>query len=296
MIEIVSLHFGSGAGHVFGGLALWQEFKRVFKSDFHFILLNDSPFQFPKDEESLEVHSIFLQADKVFHSDRDSVLYEHLKHLDPDIIIVDTVWFPILPILNEFRAIKVFYSAYMPEKWFTPPPFNDGTQAFFSADDYDLAFTIDPYFHIEGCINIAPVINVHESLIMPPDVIRSILEVPDDRKLALVAHNGHGGEIENILKDAELDPLEYCIRSISSFDDVSARIFPLSHYMSGVDLAVGGCGYHFFYETKFYQIPTLYFPQPRIGNEQNWRLDTNKDYDGPYNGVVKMVEMILFLL
>uniref|UniRef100_UPI002637CCDF hypothetical protein n=1 Tax=Oceanispirochaeta sp. TaxID=2035350 RepID=UPI002637CCDF len=114
-------------------------------------------------------------------------------------------------------------------------------------------------------------------------------------KLALVAHNGHEGEIEKILEDADIDPNEYSLRSISSFDEVSKQLFPLSHYMSGVDLAIGGCGYHFFYETKFYNIQTLYFPQPRIGNEQHWRLEHCLDYDGPYDGADQMVQRIMEL-
>jgi len=199
-------------------------------------------------------------------------------------------------ILHEFRAITSIYFWFLPPEWFRTPPLDDGVSVSFDPEEYNLAFTIDPHFELSGCISVPPVVNVHKNLIQPPEVIRTALNVPDDMKLALIAHNGHDGEIDEIMKQADIDPDEYCRRSVSSFDDVSRKLFPLSHYMSGVDLAIGGCGYFFFYETKFYKIPSLYFPQTRIGNEQHWRLMHNNDYSGPFNGAEIIVERILDLI
>jgi hypothetical protein len=295
LINIASLHFGSGGGHIFGGLTLWQTFKIYLKEPFHYYLLTDSVFELPFIDETLEVIPIVAEPEKMWGRDRETMLYQYLKHIDPDLIIVDNIWFPIKPFLHEFKAKTAIYFWFLPPEWFQTPPLEDGVSHAFQPEDYDLPFTIDPNFHLDGCINIPPVINIHDSTIQPPEIIRSVLEIPEGKKLALVAHNGHEGEIEEILKHADLDPNEYCLRSISSFDDVSKKLFPLSHYMGGIDLAIGGCGYHFFYETKFYDIPTIYIPQPRIGNEQHWRLEKNEDFKGPFNGADILVEKLLAL-
>ncbi|MBF9018321.1 MULTISPECIES: hypothetical protein [unclassified Oceanispirochaeta] len=296
MIKIASLHFGSGGGHIFGGLTLWQTFKIYLKEPFHYSLLTDSVIELPFVDETLEVIPIVAEPEKMWGRDRETMLYQYLKHIDPDLIIVDNIWFPVKPFLHEFSAKTAIYFWFLPQQWFQTPPLDDGISHSFQAEDYDLPCTIDPHFHQDGCLNIPPVINIHQSNLQPPEIIRSVLEVPDNKKLALVAHNGHEGEIEDILKNADIDPDEYCLRSISSFDDVSKKLFPLSHYMSGIDLAIGGCGYHFFYETKFYKIPTIYIPQPRIGNEQHWRFEHCIDYEGPFNGADILVEKLLALL
>jgi hypothetical protein len=165
----------------------------------------------------------------------------------------------------------------------------------FDPKEYDLVFSIDPQFNFPGSRQLAPVINIHESLIQPPHLIRDVLQIPDDKKLALIAHNGQEGEIEKLMKNSHVNPDEYCQKSLSSYTEESETLFPLAHYMKGVDLAIGGSGYSFFWETKFYNIPTMYIPQPRIGNEQHWRLEHCLDYNGPYDGADQMVRRIMDL-
>ena len=196
MINIVSLHFGSGGGHLFGGLTLWQAFKIHCRVPFQFTILSDSVIEVPFKDDSLEVFSILLEPEKMLTNDKDSILYQYLKHLDSDVIIVDNIWFPVSPFISEFKAIKVIYFRFLPPEWFITPPLDDGEVHAFDPSMYDLAFTIDPEFEIPNCISVPPVINVHEQTMKPPDKIRAVLEVPDDKKLALVAHNGYEGEIE----------------------------------------------------------------------------------------------------
>lgn len=296
MLKIVSFHFGAGAGHFFGGIALWQSFKMNYKGEFHFSLLHDLPIDIPFEDETLESLLISLEPEILFETATTTILYQYLKHLDPDLIIVDTIWVPAAPLLDLFNAKKVFYSFYMPEFWFGYHPWDRKKFYPFNPSQYDLCLARDPHFQFPGSNSIPPVINVHESLLKSSEIIRSVLEVPSGKKLALIAHNGLDGEIEDIMKQADINPKEYCLRSLSSFENVSNRLFPLSHYMSGIDLAIGGGGYHFFYETKYYNILTFYNPQPRIGNEQHWRVEHCKEYKGPYNGAEIIVERILSLL
>lgn len=294
-MNIVMLSYGKGAGHLARAFSLFESFKRSDIDTDLFTIITDSPLDVGDCYDEIEICQVLIEPEKVFLDDRTSALYNLLKHINPDLIISDMNWLILRPILNDFRAKKVILFRYVPEEVLHIQSV-DGLIHSFDPEEYDLAFTIDPSFSIEGCINLPPVINVHPSINYNRDIIRQVLKVPEDKKLALLAHNGFEGELDNIVKEIKIDPEEYCFRSISTFDDdISRKIFPLSHYMSGVDFAIGGCGYNFFYETKAHGIPTIYFPQERKGNEQHWRLDNCKDYEGPYDGADKMVEMILDL-
>ena len=61
-------------------------------------------------------------------------------------------------------------------------------------------------------------------------------------------------------------------------------LFPFADYLTGVDLAIGGCGYNFFFETALFGISCLYFPQQRTGDEQGWRFDHSRDVRPAGNG------------
>ncbi|MDC7234165.1 MAG: hypothetical protein PQJ58_13100 [Spirochaetales bacterium] len=295
-MKIASLHFGSGSGHLQNGIILWDFLRERVSQNIEFSLLTDSGYDVPINEESLSILNISLEPEKLYCRDRETMLYQYLKHIDPDLIIVDSIWFPVKPLLNELKAKKVLFSCYLPYKWFNPPPFPNGETVFFEPDNFDLLFSIEPGFGYPGSSSLPPLIHNMEHRIEQPDRIRSILNVPADKKLALLAHNGHEGEINTILDKAEVDREDFFFFTLSQLDPVSRHLFPLVHYMGGVDLAIGGSGYHFFYETKFHNIPSIYIPQPRIGNEQHWRLENNNDYQGPYNGAELMVEQILSLM
>lgn len=292
-IKIVSLHFGSGAGHLFGGLALWQAFRRSLGSDFHFYLLTDAEIPVPLEEESLDIYRFHLEPALYFRRDKESMLYQYLMQLDPDVIIVDHIWLPLMPILKNFRAKKVIFFRQVEPVWLRTHPLPNGDVLEFNPDDYDLVFNMEPGFVLEGSISVPPVIGVCESEIKAPQIIRRVLNVPDDKKLALIAHNGMPGELEKILKESDIDSDEYFQVRMSNNLELADQLFPLSHYLSGVDLAIGACGYNFFYETRFYDLKTIYLPQKRSMENQHWRLETNRNYSGPFNGAENITNLII---
>lgn len=296
MLSVVSLNFSAGGGHLFAGLTLWQAFRDALAEPFRFTILTDAPFDLPREEESLEVIQIFLEPDKYFTADRETVLYQYLVQIDPDILIVDHIWFPLQGILPLIRSRWFIFFRYIFPGWFNPPVFSDGSVHAFDPESYDLAFVIEPGFSVPGCVPVSPSVNTAERHRKDPGIIRDVLRVPKDKKLALVAHIGYSGEAEELIRRADCDPDEYCLRSLSLREDESRRLFPLAHYLSGVDLAIGGCGYNFFYETRSYGLAALYTPQKRPGDEQLWRFAHNRDYSGPFDGARQMVERMLALV
>ena len=295
-MNIISLHFGKGAGHLFGGLALWQACKRACGNDLQFYLLTDSDLFVPLDDETLEIIRMDLEPRLYFRHDRQTMLYQYLKQLEPDVILSDHLWLPLIPILQDFKAKKAIFFRQIEPIWLQTPPLKDGTVLKFDPEEYDLVFNMEPGFELEDALSVPPVIGVTKEEIQPPGIIRDALEVPAGKKLALAAHNGMPGELETIMADADIDSNEYHLVQLSNLDERADRIFPLSHYLSGVDLAIGGCGYNFFYETRFYDLPTIYQPQKRAAENQKWRLDTNLDYSGPFDGADKIVKRIMEFL
>lgn len=289
---IASLHFGSGGGHFFGGLALWRAFKRNC-TDFHFVLLTDSDIDIPIEDPTLEIIRINIELEKLYSRDKQTMLYTILKQLEPDLIIVDQVWFPLQPIIQEFKSLKVIFFRFTPSGWFKTPPLPDGRPRQFQSDNYDMVYNIEPSFQLDGAIEIPPVLGVHPDEVKAPEIIREAFSIPYGKKLALLAHAGYRGEMEQILEKANLDPVQYEIVSLDVLDEKNVSLFPLSHYMGGVDLAIGGCGYGFFYETLFYGMKSIYIPQERGVGDQVWRYKKNRTYSGPFDGADKMISSIL---
>ena len=294
-MNILSLHFGSGAGHLFGGLSLWQAFKAIIP-DLTYYLLTDSGFPVPIEDDSLEILRMNLEPQKFFSRDKDTMLYQYLEHLNPDVIIVDHIWLPVMPILESFNAKKIIYFRQVQPQWLQTPELPDGSVKAFTPDDYDLVFNIEPGFELDHAQQVPPLIGVSSENVKSPDIIRRVLNVPDGKKLALAAHNGHPGELEQILTEADIDREEYHLVSLSNMKDEADQLFPLSHYLSGVDLAIGGCGYNFFYETRFYDLPAIYLPQFRDMEDQRWRLEANRKYSGPFDGADRIAMFIQSLL
>ncbi len=295
-MKIASLHFGNGGGHLFGGLAIWQAFRRCIPDNLSFYLLTNSEFPIPVEDPTLDILRLHLEPGKFFARDRDTMLYQYLEHLDPDVIIVDHIWLPVMPILESFKGKKIIYFRQIQPQWLQTPELPDGSVKAFNPESYDLVFNIEPGFDLNHAVKVPPLIGVSSEDVKSPEVIRRVLNVPEGKKLALAAHNGHPGELEKILKETDINRDEYHLVSLSNLNDEADQLFPLSHYLSGVDLAIGGCGYNFFYETRFYDLTAIYLPQFRDMEDQHWRLETNRHYSGPFNGAEIMVQKILSLL
>ncbi len=259
-------------------------------------MFTDSGLPYFECSETIEVIRFSLEPNKFFSNDKDTLLYQYLDHLNPEVIIVDGLWLPMQPILKYFDAKKIITFRQVEPQWLQTPPLPDGSIKKFNPDDYDLVINKEPGFHLENSISVPPIIGVSETQVKPPKIIRDVLKVPKGRKLALAAHNGNPGELEKILEQADIDRGEYHLVSLSNLQEEADRLFPLSHYLSGVDLAIGGCGYNFFYETRFYDLPAIYIPQFRNMENQRWRLETNRNYSGPFNGADRVVSYIENLL
>ena len=296
MLKITSLNFGKGGGHLFCGLSLWQAFKRALKDDFSFYLMTSTNFPIPLEDESLEILRFNLEPKKAFENPKDTMLYQYLQQIEPDIILVDHLWFPVMFILDDFKAVKTIFFRHVKPPWLKTPLLPDGTVREFDSGLYDLSFTMEPNFLVPGTESLPPVIGVTKNDIKPPEIIRQVLSIPPDKKLLLAAHNGLPGELEEFAKQADYDPKEYALRSIGNINEAADELFPLSHYLSGVDLAIGACGYNFFYETRFYDLPTHYIPIERAFESPVWRYKTNKNYSGPFDGADQMIKRILEIL
>lgn len=293
MLKIVSLNFGTGGGHLFCGLALWQAFKRSLREDFTFYLMTSSSLPVPLEDETLEILRFNLEPQKAFLNPKDTMLYQYLQHLDADVILVDHIWFPVFFMLDDFKAVKVIYFRHVKPPWLKTPLLPDGTVREFVPDQYNFSFTMEPNFHVSGTESLPPIIGVSKGDVKAPEIIRRVLNVPKDKKLMLVAHNGLPGEIEKFTEDAAYNPEEYVLYSLGNINEAADRLFPLSHYLSGVDMAIGACGYNFFYETRFYDLPTVYIPIERAFESPLWRYETNRTYTGPFNGADICISKIL---
>lgn len=107
------LSYGRGAGHLARAFSLFESFKRHNAEPDLFTIITDSPLDVGDYCSEIEICQVLIEPEKVFLDDRNSALYNLLKHIDPDLIISDMNWLILRPILDDFKARKIILFRYV---------------------------------------------------------------------------------------------------------------------------------------------------------------------------------------
>jgi hypothetical protein len=288
-MRVVYFSFGEGSGHIVMAASVFFGFRRA-GVDVDFYVLSNSRFAHLAEPFFNHIY-IRSQPELVFSRDRESELYLFLRELKPDVLIVDGVWLPFIPILQDFnRTMKVILFRAFPARWFTLQlPNRPSVQ--FNPHDYDLAVSCEPGFTYPGLADINPMIIRNRDEILPREKAREILGAKDGRKLCVVAHNGYEGEIKKIAENIAGFESAYDVKILTNED--GAGLFPLADYMNGIDYLIGGAGYNLFYEARYFGIDARLIPLERKAEDQLLRIETNSSFCFNDNGADQLVSMIL---
>jgi hypothetical protein len=290
-MKIVYFCFGRGSGYLVRAASLFFALKRakvacefaaVTNCDIHHVV---RPF--------FTHHFLQPEPDKLFIRDRDTDLYHTLEQLNPDLIIVDGVWVLFFPILNDFTFKQILLIRHVPKKWLSVPLPN-GQVIEINPGDYDLAFNVEPNFYIPGFLDVNPLIVKNHDEIYTREKALHLLEVPEGKKLCVIAHNGFKGEFEKLLKKTKDVPSDYHIYITTNRNEKG--LFPLADYANAIDLLIGGVGYSLFYESIYFNIPAQFKIFPRDREDVRWRLKTNSNYTFIENGADQIVQKITEVL
>ena len=290
-LSIVYVTFGSGSGDLVTAASLSQAFARA-DVDLRFSAVSNCEFHYLFDAYFDHI-LVRAQPKLLFGHDRDTDIYAALRMLEPDVLIVSMIWLPLLPIIRELPGLKVFVARKTFDRWWRIP-LPDGRYLEFDASPYDLLFNIEPGYRLPWAEQMEPMVICSRDELFPRETARHELGAMDDRPLCVVAHNGYAGELDQILSEEKLDAGSYNIITLTNTQQ-GRNIFPLAEYARGIDFLIGGAGYNLFYEARYFGIPSRHIPFKRNGDDQAWRLETNRNYSFQENGADTVARRIIEL-
>ncbi len=302
MIKVVYYTSGlAGSGRIIKGISIGNGFVRnnipcdyVVISSCSFGCLA-APFGF---------HHIGIPYEEARELSRDtyeqSVLYNTIRKLSPDILIVDLQWFSLHQFISDFPCKKVFLCTNLNKPYiqdvFLTIKLPSGTLRFLPSQ-YDLLVAAEPLPLDLPMKQIDPLIIRNRDEILSENEAGQRLGLTTFKrntgKTCLVALNGKPGDFEEIKKNySYLEDVGYKMVYSTNYD---GGLFPAADYFNVFDLLITGGGYNSFWESIFFEKETIFVPAPRQFEDQKKRIDDNTDYEFKGNGVDQLVELIMNL-
>ena len=279
--------FGSGAGNLMIGAALYNGLKRAgIRTEFTAI----TDCEFSKHFTSclgpgFNVRNIRREPEKLFRDDLNTELFSVLEEISPDLILVYKVWLPIMPLIGEFKCPKILLLRQCPELWMH---IRTGEHDFIhiNTGDYDAALSIEPGFLPEGFSSVPPLVLKNRDELPSKAEAREALEIEEGKKCCIIAQNGRPGEFERILAESSGtgDLSDYRMIYTSNRDTKALSLFPLIDYLPAADFIIAGAGYNLFYESRYLNIPGRFFSFKRDAENPQWRIDNNSGCTFTENG------------
>lgn len=277
-----------GAGHLMRGVAIARAIARAgLACEFrHF----GPRLAFPPEHtlaryadtyEIIDVLADRMLRDRVLAA--ESPLTHALESYRPDVLIVDVFWLPLRWVLPFLRVESWLLVRTAPSHWLT----NLGPISFVPSQ-YARIIGMEPVPYREVNCVIDPIVVANPEECQPPEALRAHFGVPAEERLAVVAHAGERGELEQLRAAAPEEALR-------ELDLHAARtLFPAAEWLGGADRIVCGGGFNSFWEAKWlgYADRTTFVPFPRNIDDQAHRITTMRDYEMYGNGADQLVQML----
>jgi len=303
----------TGAGHVVLGLSIGNALRRAGypcsqtqnANVTYQLLLPDIPASRLCEREGFAWHAMPFESPTAMYTDggRASKLLETILRFHPDILIVDLFWFAVqamIPVLHAEGCRCFFLSRQVHPRFFEGVPgpiaqYPDGIRRdlsiVFDPQVWDKCFAIEPYDAPPGFTSINPLIICNHNEVLPRKEALNVLGCNGLKPVALVATNGRPGEFNELLQRySYLKDEGWDLRASTN---ASGGIFPLPLVFPAVDLLITGAGYGAFWESRFFNMESVFVPQIRAHENQQARINFSSDYTFNENGADTFVQYIL---
>lgn len=271
-----------GAGHLSRAHAIRRALaRRGFDGQFT-AFGPTAPFEAAARE--LDYRALKIDAAEVCDPRRapSSELHRAIVAFEPDLLLVDVFWAPLrhLP-----RACETWLLLRrVPAKWLEGPP-----MVRFDPSIYDAIVAIEPLdLPLPRLEQIAPVVICNPDECRPQNALREWLGAGDG-ELAVVAHAGQAGEIDELVRAAG-------DRRLHRLDLAAQRtLYPMAEWLGGADALFLGGGYNTFWEARWlgYDRRARFVPFARRNDDQAWRIGC--DLQPRENGADTLARRILNL-
>jgi hypothetical protein len=273
-----------GAGHVVLGMAVERGLRRAgFSGEFRMFGPEEA---FPTTQgPSRQIVRINQDELENPFTAANSALNKALHEYRPDLLLVDIFWAPLLYILPVPGCECWLLIRKVPDRWL------EGTfSSPFDPKPYTRIIGTEPLTFSALTDTIDPIVVCNPDECRPPVALRNELEVPDGRRLVVVAQAGMPGEVDEL--DHEASSNDFVLHS--SLIDREA-FFPLAEWLPGADLIYGGAGYNMFWEAKWlgYYDRCRFTAFERRVDDQAWRLRECDNYSMTRNGADQLATWIM---
>lgn len=289
MLKVVYYTSGiTGSGRVVTGISIGNAFKRK-GIPCEFIIVSGSNFSHLASDFS-HVTIPLEEADALSAENyTKSNLFNCLNNLNPDILLVDLLWFPLYHFIDKLNYKKIFLSRQVSDNFFsiTLP---DKTIKFIP-ENFDAVIATEPFESIIPMSHINPIVIRNHNEILPRDEALNKLGIDGEKSVGLFAYNGQPGEYEAIKnKYNYLESSGYHMIYSSNYS--GKGFFPIVDYFNAVDFVVSGAGYNSFWEIIYFGKEAVFEPVKRRFEDQEKRVRECRKHVFAENGADQLVEII----
>ena len=219
----------------------------------------------------------------------DSGLFKTLISLNPDVLIIDLLWFPLYHFIRDLNCKKIFICHYVVDSFFAVP-LKEKT-IYFRPEDFDRLLAIEPFRNKLPFDEINPIIVRNRDEILSRESALDALGLHDNnRKKCLVAFNARPGDFDKHKnKYAHLESEGYNMVYSTNYE---GGIFPAVDYFNAFDLVVCGAGYNQFWEAKYFDKKTIMETIRGNFSSQEKRIKMGRDFHFDANGADQLVDII----
>jgi len=280
----------TGSGRVVRGISIGNALKRN-NINCDYTILSSSSFAHLADTFRISHTEIPLEHEEQLSKENvsTSILYETLHKLNPDVLLIDLLWFNLYHFIHELSCKKVFLSHYVIEEFFTIP-LESGTISI-RPSDYDLLLAVEPFTCSVPMQQINPIILRNRDEILSRDKALDQLNLSDSQKICLYAFNAHPDDFERFKnKYSYLEDVGYQMVYTTNY---KGGIFPIVDYFNAFDLIITGAGYSAFWEVIYFNKEAIFENFPLLFSSTERRIKECQEYYFDKNGADQLVDIIL---
>ncbi len=281
----------TGSGRIVRGISIANAFRRR-GIPCEFTILHSSRFGFLTEGYAQHIE-IPVENDQAHAKENfeQSVLYRTLVHINPDVLIVDLMWFTLHNFIQELKCEKIFLLTQIADARFFTVQFPEGPRAFEPAH-FNLLLQAEPLPVDIGAQTINPIIiRNHDDILSEEAAYEKLGIIKSGGNLCLFAYNGEPGEYDSIKrKYSYLEETGY--QMVYSTNYAGRGYFPIVDYFNAFDIIISGAGYNQFWEIIYFDKEAVFEATPRVFEDQLWRIRHGQEYYFNENGADQLAGMI----
>ena len=280
----------SGSGRIVRGISVGNAFKRK-NIACDYTIISSSEFSFLIDRFAYNNITIPVEsrAELSLKNYEQSVLYNTLIDLQPDILIVDLVWYTLHHFINTLNCRKIFLCRQVIDSFFSIVLQDD--HLVFKPDDYHLIYAIEPFKSSIQMKSLNPIILRNRDEILEREDAIKKLSLNRNQKTCFIYYNGEPGDFERVKGTySYLQEEGYQLVHSTNYDN---GIFPIVDYFNAADLLICGGGYNSFWESIFFDKEAIFVPTPKNFESQEQRIKECQEFYFDENGADQLVKIIM---